>query len=381
MQFPQSDSVSVETGSAISAQPGQAFSIVDRVHSHALGVANQYRRTEAELIDVFQQVEEHRVFIKRGHSSLFDYVTTELRLGESTAYCLIGIARKAREVPELKAEIESGKITLSNARRIAPVLTPKNKAEWLEKARLLSNRQLEKEIVRVHPKSAVHEKASYVTPDRVKLTIGLSEREMLKLRRVQDLLSQNRRRPVSLEEAIEAVTAEYLGRHDPVVKAKRFQVRKGSVEPSVVSSPGAKPEGARCGGMLVRTEGETRNSSAVAISVSASPTATAAVQEVATTAEVSAARKVAVAVGSDRSTVLLGKLVTLRVPIPRSLLHKVNLRDERRCTQRLRDGSRCNQTRWIEVHHIQPVSEGGANTLENLVTLCSAHHRFEHMQM
>ena len=32
----------------------------------------------------------------------------------------------------------------------------------------------------------------------------------------------------------------------------------------------------------------------------------------------------------------------------------------------------------MDVHHLQPRSEGGKNTLENLITLCTAHHRAAH---
>jgi 5-methylcytosine-specific restriction endonuclease McrA len=57
----------------------------------------------------------------------------------------------------------------------------------------------------------------------------------------------------------------------------------------------------------------------------------------------------------------------------------VNLRDQRRCAHLKRDGSRCNQSRWIELHHKIPVSAGGLNTAENLITLCSTHHKFAHL--
>ena len=43
-----------------------------------------------------------------------------------------------------------------------------------------------------------------------------------------------------------------------------------------------------------------------------------------------------------------------------------------------RRGERCENRRWIDVHHVRPRSLGGANTLENLVMLCSAHHRMVH---
>jgi len=38
----------------------------------------------------------------------------------------------------------------------------------------------------------------------------------------------------------------------------------------------------------------------------------------------------------------------------------------------------CNHTKFLEVHHIKPRTAGGNNRTENLITLCSACHRFWH---
>ena len=48
-----------------------------------------------------------------------------------------------------------------------------------------------------------------------------------------------------------------------------------------------------------------------------------------------------------------------------------------------RDGGRCRvpgcrNATYVDVHHLRPRSEGGMNTLENLATLCGAHHRAIH---
>ena len=290
-----------------------SLKITEQIHERALEVSARYKRAEADLIEILQQVEQHRVFVERGYSSLFQYVVKELGLSESVTYNLISVARKAREVPELKAELQKGTITLSNARKIAPVLTMENRAEWLQKASDLSQRQLEKEIVRVRPQTATPERATYVTPTRVSLNLGLSEKSMLELRRVQDLVSQSKRRPVSLEEVVEELSREYLERHDPAEKAKRHVVKKGFPTESV-KTPVARQ---------VRKD---------------------------------------------------------RTPIPATILHRVNFRDQRRCTFTNSRGEKCNQTRWIEIHHKTPVSKGGTNDLENLVTLCSVHHDWVHRQ-
>jgi hypothetical protein len=38
----------------------------------------------------------------------------------------------------------------------------------------------------------------------------------------------------------------------------------------------------------------------------------------------------------------------------------------------------CRHSTFVDVHHVQPRSDGGANDPENLVTLCAAHHRAIH---
>lgn len=64
--------------------------------------------------------------------------------------------------------------------------------------------------------------------------------------------------------------------------------------------------------------------------------------------------------------------------LPAHIKHAVNRRDRGRCQARLPDGSTCGDTRWTHFHHLVPKSERGADSVENLITLCSAHHRQWH---
>ncbi len=64
--------------------------------------------------------------------------------------------------------------------------------------------------------------------------------------------------------------------------------------------------------------------------------------------------------------------------LPAELEHAVYLRDQGQCAfEHLRYG-RCESRVWLQVHHRVPVSRGGQNRLENLQTLCTAHHRMQH---
>ena len=55
-------------------------------------------------------------------------------------------------------------------------------------------------------------------------------------------------------------------------------------------------------------------------------------------------------------------------------------RDGHRCRQIHPSGERCQNQRFLDVHHLKPRSEGGNHELDNLLTLCSTHHHWLHDQ-
>jgi hypothetical protein len=62
-----------------------------------------------------------------------------------------------------------------------------------------------------------------------------------------------------------------------------------------------------------------------------------------------------------------------RQSIPPALRRAVLARDRHRCTV-----PGCTHASFVDVHHVQPRSEGGRNQASNLLTLCGAHHRATH---
>ena len=168
------------------------------LHADALQKAKHYRRAEYELLVVIEKVERLKLFRRRGFSSLYEYIIKDLKLSEALAYHLITVARKIREVPALGKAIEENKVSVSKAKKMASVLTKDNQAQWLEKAQQLTSRQLERAVASENPKVAVPEKASYVSQKRLQLQLGVDEKLMLQLRRVQDLESQRLQRPARL---------------------------------------------------------------------------------------------------------------------------------------------------------------------------------------
>ncbi len=72
-------------------------------------------------------------------------------MSEAQAVYLSKVAQKAKEVPLLKTAIEDGRLTLSKARRIVPVITQDNAEAWVEKAETLPQKALEKKVSEVNP--------------------------------------------------------------------------------------------------------------------------------------------------------------------------------------------------------------------------------------
>jgi len=63
------------------------------------------------------------------------------------------------------------------------------------------------------------------------------------------------------------------------------------------------------------------------------------------------------------------------------VIHAVNLRDQTQCVFRYSDGTRCEERRWTDRHHVKEVANGGLSTVENLATLCSGHHKYLHSRV
>jgi len=201
------------------------------LHEKVQELVSRYFKTESELIEILQKIDLTKAYRELGSPSLYVYATEKLGLPDGAAYNLITVARKTREVPALQAEIKNGSLTVSKARRIATVITLENQDHWIGLAKTLPKSALEKEIARVAPQTLTPERAKYVTADRIKLEIGVSEGLMKKLKRVQDLLSQAGARATTLEEALDAKADLYLERKDPMVKAKRILKIQETVQP------------------------------------------------------------------------------------------------------------------------------------------------------
>lgn len=303
-----------EVGSNI---PKSVSAKVASLHLRTLANVKMMNQGEQNLLDDLKENDDFGAFKEFGCQSLYAYAVDLLSLTPSVAYNLIAIMRRAKEVPELVQAIKDGRINVSAARKIAPVINRSNKEAWLELASTSAVSAIEKAVATASPKHAVKESIRYVTGERLQLKLGVSEEFRDTLKELKDLLSQKSQTSFDSEDAILLAMKEAIARLSPLEKAKRARIRR------------EKKSAAK----NLENASELKGASSV----------------------------------SSR-----------RRPLSAETKHFVNLRDGGRCTEVDDHGARCAQTRWLDIHHVIEVSNGGDNSPENLRTVCTHHHRRIH---
>ncbi len=287
-----------------------------QIDQNALRVAGDLKRSEVELIELLIQVDREKVFDYFGLGSTHAYCIHRLKLSDEQAYTYIRVARLSVKAPQVKQAIAEGAVTISKVKKMASAITPQNQAVWVEKAKTLSTKALEREVAIVSPRTQIVERVKPVARDLFELRCALDEETEKLLERVQDLQSQKLGKHTTASDVIKACLKEYVEKHDPVMKARRVEQKQ------------------------------------IAVSTSK--------------AELT---KKAAAIAPQKGR---------RISLPAAVAHSVNRRDAGQCTFVHPVVGRCTSRRWIEKHHQIPVALGGENFTTNLTTLCSAHHRQEH---
>ena len=113
------------------------------------------RNATAQLVAHLAEVDERRLYLGQGYSSMFTYCTQALHLSEHAAYGRIEAARLARRCPEVLSLLEDGRVTLTTACVLAPVLTRDNAATLLARATHKTKREVDLLVAELAPKPDV----------------------------------------------------------------------------------------------------------------------------------------------------------------------------------------------------------------------------------
>lgn len=282
---------------------------------------------EAKWLVLGQQT---RVYEHLGFGSFVEYVGAVLGYDARRAHERIRVAEALASLPEIANALRDGLLSWSAVRELVRVAQANTESAWLEAAIGRSVREIEA-LVAGRSKGDLPTDPAKPMLRRHVLRFEVSGETLALVREMEAKLQRDFGRHVEDDELLQHVARLVLGGPGEEGRAP-YQVAVTVCE--------------RCGQGWQNGRGE-----AVAIA----PEATAAIQ--------CDAQEVVTHVGPVRAT----QTVT---PATRRF---VLWRDAFRCAV-----PGCGNRTFLEVHHIVPRSEGGADVAENLVTLCSAHHRAQH---
>ncbi|HEX6324644.1 MAG TPA: hypothetical protein VFZ36_13030, partial [Vicinamibacterales bacterium] len=109
----------------------------------------------ADVLVMLAEVDSRKLYFVAGYGSLFSYCTDELHLSEDAAYTRIEVARVSRAFPMVLELVAAGALSLTNARLLAPALTPDNHVEALRSACHRRKRDVELLLARLRPQPDV----------------------------------------------------------------------------------------------------------------------------------------------------------------------------------------------------------------------------------
>jgi hypothetical protein len=257
------------------------------------------------------------------------------------------VARKTREIPELRAAVDHGQLSVSKASRIVSGLTKENASEVISFAMTHTSNEIDEEMARRNPEKPRRDSNRPVGNDMVELHAQISTATDKKLKRAQSLLA-SKGKATNLDGVLSECLDLYLDHHDPVRKAERAEARaarRADRKADVVTEPTVEA-----------------NERAADTSITTQPQI------------VCANRKYDVTSGHPYPN----RRSPRRKTIKAATHHTVILKTGGQCAFVNKRGERCLEDRFLHLHHIVPLSQGGSDDQSNLTYLCSGHHALVH---
>lgn len=320
--------------------PDQPAARVDAALREALSACD---RAQECAVLWFAEVQRRALYREFGCASLEIYATASLGFSQNRYWQFKRLADDLERLPVLKEAVATGELGWTKAQQVARVATPETQQEWVAKATTTGRRELAREVqaaravVMAEARRAVaREEVPAAVAVPIDMTITLRG-DALQVARLEALLEKARKQRRGPEGAsrLELVIDALAGMVDGAA---------GAEAPAAASRPGVQVVVQQCPDCKAATVATARGDLALA------------------PAQVEAVACDAIVRGEKNHSV-----------IPPRTRAAVLARDRHRCAT-----PGCRATRFLEVHHVVPRSNGGGNGEANLVTLCSRCHGFVH---
>jgi hypothetical protein len=192
------------------------------------------RELTAKLVRYLAEIEERRLHLQAGFSSMFEFCVKELGLSEGGAFRRILAARLGRRFPLVYSLLASGAVHLSALERVRERLTEENHVELLDAVSRKTTRDVETLLAERFPRPDVPSrirKAGRIEPlskSRFKVEFTATAELCEKLELCRDLMSHanpSRELAVVVERAVDLLLADLERKR--LARTKRGTSRRG----------------------------------------------------------------------------------------------------------------------------------------------------------
>jgi 5-methylcytosine-specific restriction endonuclease McrA len=312
-------------------------------------LAQREREATAALISHLAVLDERRLYLREGCSSMFTYCVQVLHLSEHAAYKRIEVVRAARKYPVILELLGDGSVNLTTVTLLAPHLTPENHVALLAAAKHQRKRQVEELVASLRPLPSVP--------------------------------SSIRRLPTQPSRYIstpsDPIGAQAVANLPPQPPPPSSPARRATVKPLApqrykvqFTASAETREKLRLAQDLLRHQipdgdlGEIMDRALTALLEQLAKQKLAATDRPRTRRD------------RERKGTLTGTAAGSR-HIPAEVRRTVWKRDGGQCAFVGRNGRRCTERAFLEFHHVVPFSAGGEAAAENIQLRCRTHNGYE----
>ncbi len=200
---------------------------VEQIESHLIEAANRHHLEERNIAYWLLEIDRRQLYRTRGFSSLGDYAMELVGIKPRKAWYLVFIAERLENLPAIRAEFDAGKLSWTKAREIVAVASPDTEEEWLAKARVLSNRDLEKEVRRHDGRGS----GAFAT-----VTISMPVEVLEMWHDTYELVERLSGTELEKWQVLEASLAELLGTHLPLANENGASTQETEDEKGLAAS-------------------------------------------------------------------------------------------------------------------------------------------------
>ena len=313
------------------------------------------------------EVEERRLHLRGGSSSMFDYCVQRLGLSNGEAFQRLTAARLARRFPVIFGLIERREVHMSGLCLLRDYLTTENHLELLAGASHKTKFQILEMLASRFPRPDV---ASMIrkSPARPTSSVRCASETVpaqIAIPTPSTLPTSVAQPPATSPKVMASATTKPRQALEPLSESRyrlqlnvtaamreKLELARALLSHSVPSGDFAELLERALDELLAKTQKRR-------FAQTKSPQRA----------------KQSSSVGTRKSRVVLSRNAMQREHVPNATRREVLARDGLRCTFVSEDGCRCMASSFLQIHHEQPWAKGGESSVGNLRLLCAAHNR------